>query len=60
MHARIGWQNLRTSKFLDSGDYMLITGTDFNDGAIDYSTCHYVEKKDMTKIKAFKFMTEVS
>ena len=44
MHARIGWQNLRTSEFLDSGDYMLITGTDFNDGAIDYSTCHYVEK----------------
>lgn len=44
MHARIGWQNLRTSEFLDSGDYMLITGTDFNDGAINYNTCHYVEK----------------
>ena len=45
MHARIGWQNLRTSEFLDSGDYMLITGTDFNDGAIDFSTCHYVERE---------------
>ena len=45
MHARIGWQNLRTSEFLDSGDYMLITGTDFQDGVIDYSTCHYVEKE---------------
>lgn len=45
MHARIGWQNLRTSEFLDSGDYMLITGTDFSDGVIDYSTCHYVEKE---------------
>ena len=45
MHARIGWQNLRTSEFLDSGDYMLITGTDFSEGAIDYSTCHYVENK---------------
>ena len=44
MHARIGWQNLRTSEFLDSGDYLLITGTDFNDGAINYSTCHYVSK----------------
>ena len=44
MHARIGWQNLRISEFLDSGDYMLITGTDFEDGAINYSTCHYVEK----------------
>ena len=44
MHARIGWQNLRTSEFLDSGDYLLITGTDFDDGAINYSTCHYVSK----------------
>ena len=45
MHARIGWQNLRTSEFLDSGDYMLITRTDFNDGAVNYSTCHFVEKE---------------
>lgn len=45
MHARIGWQNLRTSEFLDSGDYMLITGTDFDDGAINYSTCHFVERE---------------
>ena len=45
MHARIGWQNLRTSEFLDDGDYMLITGTDFQDGRINFSTCHYVEKE---------------
>jgi Restriction endonuclease S subunits len=45
MHARIGWQNLRTSEFLDNGDYMLITGTDFEDGAINYATCHYVERE---------------
>ena len=45
MHARIGWQNLRTSEFLDDGDYMLITGTDFDDGHINFSTCHYVEKE---------------
>lgn len=45
MHARIGWQNLRTSEFLDEGDYLLVTGTDFENGEIDFSTCHYVEKK---------------
>lgn len=45
MNARIGWQNLRTSEFLDSGDYMLITGTDFKDGGIDYSNIHYVDKE---------------
>jgi type I restriction enzyme S subunit len=45
MHARIGWQNLRTSEFLDSGDYYLITGTDFNDGEVDLSKCHFVERE---------------
>ena len=45
MHARIGWQNLRTSEFLDSGEYMLITGTDFEDGVVNYSTCHFVERE---------------
>lgn len=44
MHARIGWQNLRTSEFLDSGDYYLITGTDFEDGRINFNTCHYIDK----------------
>jgi len=44
MHARIGWQNLRTSEFLDSGEYYLITGTDFENGTINFSSCHYVEK----------------
>ncbi|WP_124057595.1 restriction endonuclease subunit S [Vaginisenegalia massiliensis] len=45
MYARIGWQNLRTSEFLDNGDYMLITGTDFVDGRINFSKCHYVKKE---------------
>jgi type I restriction enzyme S subunit len=44
MNARIGWQNLRTSEFLDRGDYYLITGTDFENGQINWSTCHYVNK----------------
>lgn len=54
IHARIGWQNLRTSEFLDNGDYMLITDTDFKDGAINYSTCHYVEKERYDKTNIFK------
>lgn len=45
MNARIGWQNLRTSEFLKEGDYMLITGTDFENGKVDFSTCHFVSKK---------------
>ena len=42
MHARIGWQNLRKNEFLDSGDYYLITGTDFEEGIVNLDTCHYV------------------
>ena len=44
MHARIGWQNLRQDEFLDSGDFMLITGTDFQDGLVNFKTCCYVDK----------------
>ena len=45
MHARIGWQNLRTSEFLDTGNYYLVTGTDFEDGRVNWNTCHYVEQE---------------
>lgn len=45
MYARIGWQNLRKDEFLSSGDYYLITGTDFHDGKISFETCHYIDKE---------------
>lgn len=45
MHARIGWQNLRTTEFLKKGDYYLITGTDFLDGYINFNNCYYIDKK---------------
>ncbi|MCH3977252.1 MAG: restriction endonuclease subunit S [Bacilli bacterium] len=44
MNARIGWQNLRTSEFLNEGDYYLITGTDFQGGRVNLETCHYIDK----------------
>lgn len=43
-HARIGWQNLRTDEFLDEGDYYLVTGTDFQNGRVNFDTCHYIDK----------------
>ena len=39
---RIGWQGLTTAEYLYSGDYFLVTGTDFFDGKIKWETCHYV------------------
>lgn len=43
--ARIGWQGLTRDEHLDSGDYYLITGTDFKDGMINYGHCSYVTKE---------------
>ena len=45
VHARIGWQSLTTKEHLNSGDYLLVTGTDFKNNEIDYSTCVYVSKE---------------
>lgn len=44
LKARIGWQGLTTKEYLDSGDYFLITGTEFSNGYIDWESCHYVNE----------------
>lgn len=43
LKARIGWQGLTTAEYKDSGDYYLITGTEFDNGFINWDSCHYVE-----------------
>lgn len=45
VHARIGWQALTKNEHMKTGEYMLVTGTDFKDGEINYSTCVYVAKE---------------
>jgi type I restriction enzyme, S subunit len=42
LKARIGWQGLTTAEYLDSGDFYLVTGTEFKNGFIEWSECHYV------------------
>jgi len=42
--GRIGWQNLRSEEFSDTG-YLCITGTDFDNGSIDYSKAYRVSKE---------------
>lgn len=44
LKARIGWQGLTTAEYLDSGDYYLVTGTEFKDAYIDWSSCHFVDE----------------
>lgn len=43
--GRIGWQGLTSEEYLDSGEYYLITGTDFKEGKINWDSCHYIEKE---------------
>lgn len=42
--ARIGWQGLKKSEYLDSGYALLVTGTDFDDGRVLWNGCHYVTR----------------
>ena len=44
LKARIGWQGLTTAEYLQSGEYLLVTGTDFHNGRVEWSTCHYVDR----------------
>jgi len=43
LKARIGWQGLTTAEYLESGDFYLVTGTEFKGGRIDWDSCHYVD-----------------
>ena len=45
LHARIGWQRLTKAEYKMSGDYMLVTGTDFTpSNEVNYKSCVYVSK----------------
>jgi len=44
LKGRIGWQGLTTDEYLQEGDYLLVTGTDFDGGQIEWSRCGYVNK----------------
>ena len=45
IHARIGWQALRKDEHQKEGEYLLVTGTDFKNGCVDYSSCVFVSKE---------------
>ncbi|MCP4369392.1 MAG: restriction endonuclease subunit S [Deltaproteobacteria bacterium] len=45
LKARIGWQGLTTAEYRKSGDYFLITGTEFKNGFIDWENCVYVDEE---------------
>lgn len=58
LKARIGWQGLTTAEYLNSGDFFLITGTDFKGGYIDWDNCVYVEKNRYDQDKNIQIQQE--
>lgn len=43
--ARIGWQGLTQKEHQLTGEYNLVTGTDFVDGKVDFGRCVFVSKE---------------
>ncbi len=58
LKARIGWQGLTTDEYQDSGDFGLITGTDFKNGFIDWDNCVFVEKNRFDQDKNIQIKKE--
>ena len=51
LKGRIGWQGLKASEFLDRGPY-LVTGTDFENGKVNWDTCYHISEKRYAEDKA--------
>lgn len=43
LKGRIGWDGLKSSEFVEEGPY-LITGTDFENGGINWNTCVHISE----------------
>lgn len=44
LKGRIGWDGLKSSEFVEEGPY-LITGTDFDNGGINWNTCVHISEE---------------
>lgn len=49
LKARIGWQGLTVDEYRDIGEFYLVTGTDFENGFVNWNSCHYVDKYRYTQ-----------
>jgi len=43
--GRIGWKGLRSDEFLEKSDSIVVTGTDFIEGRVNWETCYQVPKE---------------
>ena len=44
LKARIGWQGLTTAEYRTTGEYYLVTGTDFVNGRVNWANCCFVDR----------------
>ena len=44
LKGRIGWQGLKSNEYTDNGPY-LITGTDFDNGTINWTSCAHISEE---------------
>lgn len=42
--ARIGWQGMRSDEFVENTNWYCVTGTDFNQGKIDWDNCYCIDE----------------
>jgi type I restriction enzyme S subunit len=45
LKARIGWQGLTTAEYRPTGEYYLVTGTDFLKGRVNWASCCFVDTR---------------
>lgn len=53
LHARIGWQGLRSDEFKTEGPY-LVTGVDFHNGRVDWDDCYHVTEERYAQDKGIQ------
>lgn len=45
LKGRIGWQGLTSEEYEREGEYALVTGTEFQDGRVDWNNCWFVDQE---------------
>ncbi|WP_291104647.1 MULTISPECIES: restriction endonuclease subunit S [unclassified Dysgonomonas] len=43
--ARVGWKGLKSDEFLTEGFSYLVTGSDFNNGSVEWDACYHISKE---------------
>lgn len=57
LKARIGWHGLTTAEYLPTGEYYLVTGTDFVNGRVNWASCCFVDSDRYVQDKNIQLRT---